>query len=246
MSDLSSFANLAAQAARSIQADVDAILAQPPAPAPKSWRAALDEAARAMADQRAKEEAAEAARMQAHLDALTSDLKTVLEYLGIDAQPAHGQVKLDNIIITLRSKLFPTTNPTASLEIRHARPAQWDQDDDDYEDWDGSLQLSVKTDFQLDPHQTLQSRADIAGLIEHLEENFKLETERRARLAERRQQVAPLPAPQRYRTFIFSGARSGDRELDSLLNDGWEVVSMSMATKQDDLQGLVILKNTRL
>lgn len=246
MSDLSSFANLAAQAARSIQADVDAILAQPPAPAPKSWRAALDEAARAMADQRAKEEAAEAARMQAQLDALTPDLKTVLEYLGIDAQPAHGQVKLDNIIITLRAKLFPTTNPTASLEIRHARPAQWDQDDDNYDAYEGAWALTVKTDFQLDPHQTLQNRAAVAGLIERLEENFKLETERRARLAERWQQPAQLPAPQRYRTFIFSGARSGDRELDSLLNDGWEVVSMSMATKQDDLQGLVILKNTRL
>jgi hypothetical protein len=43
---------------------------------------------------------------------------------------------------------------------------------------------------------------------------------------------------------MFSGAHA--RELDSLLNDGWEVVSMSMAAATDDLQGLVILRNTRL
>jgi hypothetical protein len=246
MSDLSSFAQLAAQAASSIHAaHVAAILAQPPAPAPKSWRAALDEAARAMAAQRAKEEAAEAARMQAQLDALTPDLKTVLEYLGIDAQPAHGQVKLDNIIITLRAKLEgPISAANARLEIRHTRPAQWDQDDDDYDAYEGAWALTVKTDFQLDTHQTLQNRAAFAGLIERLEENYTLETERRARLAERRQQPAPLPAPQRYRTFMFSGAHA--RELDSLLNDGWEVVSMSMAAATDDLQGLVILRNTRL
>lgn len=243
MSDLSSFAQLAAQAARSIQADADAILAQPPAPAPKSWRASLDEAARAMAAQRAKDDAAEAAKMQAQLDALTPDLKTVLEYLGIDAQPAHGQVTLDNIRITMRAKLFPTTRPTAALDISHVRPAQWDQDDDQYDAYEGSENLYGRAEFQLDQDKVTENRAYIADIIEHLETAFQYETERRAKLAERRAKANQSPAPKQFQVFKYDLYRHD--EMEHLLNNGWEVVSMSFAMVQSDLVGLVILRNTR-
>lgn len=240
MSDLSSFTNLAAQAARAIQSDGDAGQA---APAPRSWRASLAEATRQMDIQRRQKEADKEVAAQAALDALTPDLKTVLEYLGIDAQPAHGQVTLDNIRITMRAKLFPTTRPTAALDISHVRPAQWDQDDDQYDAYEGSENLYGRAEFQLDQDKVTENRAYIADIIEHLETAFQYETERRAKLAERRAKANQSPAPKQFQVFKYDLYRHD--EMEHLLNNGWEVVSMSFAMVQSDLVGLVILRNTR-